>query len=372
MIPLKRFCCGSTKILAHVYGDLAMEINLRKIAQYNRINLLTLIDVRKNLFGNTELYNVEWGPEEQEKYGKHRLLMRLYEIILEIVREEKVNIFLWLGDPGIFSKDFLQILRQYCYTAFWTFDDPVNSEKIVKHIAAYYHQGFTAAVNWDRERKVSDVFKTWGVPRATFIPIGVYEGKYVPGVNFSQRPYDLIFVGSVFQKRLLFLFRLKKYFGNRMLIFGHGWNGEGQTFYKRVILQILKWYYKVPKISSINNEELIKYYQLSKIGVNTHMTDGGPSAVRTYELPVNGVMQVCDSQEGLSEIFTLDQEVVAYRNNDARDAIMKIEYFLSHEEQRISIAKKGFEKARREYMVWHSFEKILNAIYRDPVNRKYI
>ena len=367
MIEIRDYDFGSLKVLIHSYGDLAREENLARVAEYNGIHLYSIMDVRNSHFRDTEFYNTEWSREAIEAYAGHPLIRELYRRIEEIIRKEKIRIFVWLGDPGVLSKAFLKTIQKMCYVAFWTFDDPVNSEKIVRHCAAAYDCGFTAAVNWDRTLKTAEKFREWGCPRAFFIPIGVFEGKYRRTSNFSERKYDLVFVGSVFQDRLLFMFRLKKHFGKRMLIFGRGWNGENLPWHKKVLLTLLKRYYRVPRIERITDEELVEYYQNSRIGINTHMTEGGPSAVRTYELPVNGVMQICDSESGLSEIFEIGREVVAYENNNAREAIKAIEYYLAHESERRTIAEAGYRRTLREYMVWHSFEKILELIYSDPI-----
>ncbi len=365
MIPVRRFPHGERKVLIHAYGDLLKKDNLERIAVYNRIDLYVLEDIRNRLFKDTVLYNMEWVEDALRRYGTHPLVQEIYTTVLSTVKKEKIDLFLWLGDPGLFTSSFLKRLRSECYTAFWTFDDPVNSEKIVRPVAPFFHQSFTATVNWSRQKKVTEVFKSWGSPSAHFIPIGVYQGKYKKVQQISPRRYDVIFVGSVFQRRLLFLFRLKRHFGERMLIFGKGWNGEGFSWYKKMILKVLKWYYKVPKIDSISDEELVDYYQNSKIGINTHMTEGGPSAVRTYELPANGVMQICDSEEGLKEIFRIGEEVVSYENDNASDAIEKIEYYLADEEKRAEIAEAGMVRTMKEYMVWHSFEKIFQYVWND-------
>jgi len=372
MIQVKNFDYGNLNVLIHSYNDLAKDINLSKVAQYNNINLFSIVNLRNTIFKNTIFYNMEWSEENIEKYNNHSIIASLYKKIESIVIQEKIKILIWLGDPGILSEDFLNRIKRYCYVSFWTFDDPVNSEKIVKHCAKYYYFGFTATVNWDKNVKTSEVFKKWGCPNANFIPMGVFEGKYKETSNFDKRKYDLIFIGSVFRKRLIFMFKLKKYFGNRMLIFGGGWNGENSKWYKKIILLILKWYYNVPKIDKISNDELIYYYQNSKIGINTHMTVGGPSAMRTYELPANGVMQICDSENGLKEIFEIGKEVASFKNNDAKDAIKKIEYYLENESERITIAKAGYEKTHNQYMVWHSFEKILKLIKKDEKFSRYI
>lgn len=367
MINIKNFNYGTLPVLINAYQDLAKDINLEKVAKHNKLNLWAIVNLRYTYFKDTEFYNIEWDEENIKNYQEHPKIVHLYENISNMIKKHNIKILIWLGDPGILHKNFLTKLQKNTYLSFWSMDDPINSHKIIKHCAQYYDYGFTAAVNYNKTERMSDKIKSWGCQNSSYIPIGVFEGKYNIINSFEKRPYDLVFIGSVFQKRLLFMFKLKKHFGKRFLIFGGAWNGEGYTWYKKIILLLMKWYYHVPKIKKITDEELITYYQNSKIGINTHMTDGGPSAVRTYELPANGVMQICDSKNGLKEIFELNKEVIAFENNNVQDAIEKIEYYLKNEDERIEIAKNAYNKTLREYMVWHSFEKILHLIQTDKL-----
>lgn len=362
MINKKNFDHGHFKVLINAYNELAEDRNLLKIAEYNRINLYALSNLRTTYFQDTIFYDMEWDEENIRLYKEHDKILHLYATIEKTIISQNIQFFLWLGDPGILDKDFILKLKSYCKVGFWTFDDPVNSEKILKHCAKYYDIGFTATVNYNQKLKMSAILKSWGCPESAFIPMGVFEGKYNKTENFKDRKYDLVFIGSVFQKRLLFMFKLKKHFGDRFLIFGKQWNGEGYPWHKKLLLKILKFYYKVPHIKAITNEELIYYYQNSKIGINTHMTDGGPSAVRTYELPANGVMQICDSENGLNNIYEIGKEVISYKNNNSKDAIQKIEYYLLHESERQKIAINGYNKTHKHYMIWHSFVQILKLV----------
>jgi spore maturation protein CgeB len=87
--------------------------------------------------------------------------------------------------------------------------------------------------------------------------------------------------------------------------------------------------------------------QRAKIGFNIHWNEFGLGNQRLYYLPANGVMQLCDSQQYLEQIFKVGNEVVAYRGAD--ELIEKIRYYLEHDDQRREIALNGYRRALKDY-----------------------
>jgi len=168
-------------------------------------------------------------------------------------------------------------------------------------------------------------------------------------------------VGGCYLPKVFRMFKLKKHFGDRMIMYGRGWNSSNSII-KTFILKVIKFIYKIPQIEELPKNKLIDLYQDAKIGFNIHMSYG-PSNLRMYELPMNGVMQICDCEEGIKELYKLDEEVVAYKN--INDAIRMIEYYLQNERKRIEIARAGYHRAKDNYRVEQSFEKILKEIKGD-------
>jgi len=101
-------------------------------------------------------------------------------------------------------------------------------------------------------------------------------------------------------------------------------------------------------IRAIGFDEFIPLYHRTKIGINVHnrgdYTVGG---YRMFELPANGVMQICDGGEYLGSFFDVGAEVVGYRNAD--DLIDKIRYYLAHDAEREAIARAGFRRVMRDH-----------------------
>ena len=113
------------------------------------------------------------------------------------------------------------------------------------------------------------------------------------------------------------------------------------------------------QVKELPVSELVPLYQRCKIGINLHMSFG-PSNVRTYQLPSNGVMQICDCLEGLSQVFEIGREVVAYRS--VKEAIERIRYYLEHDDERKRIAAASFRRTMRDYKRLTTFSKAMTDI----------
>jgi hypothetical protein len=103
----------------------------------------------------------------------------------------------------------------------------------------------------------------------------------------------------------------------------------------------------------------IPLLQRTKVGMNMHNSTG-PINFRTYYLPANGVLQLCDNKSHLGSIFELGTEVVGY--DSVSEAIDLCRYYLAHDEERRSIAAAGWQRAVRDYNEVEVFRRMDTAI----------
>jgi 2-polyprenyl-3-methyl-5-hydroxy-6-metoxy-1,4-benzoquinol methylase len=195
-----------------------------------------------------------------------------------------------------------------------------------------------------------NLYKSWEVKNADFIPLAFTEDDYNPRMTEEDiikrnRDIDIIFLGeresSWRQGRLDSLVDAFP----KMFTRGRGW----------------------PK-GYLPESERIKAYQRSKIGINLH-NSVGPVNLRTYMLPANGVMQICDNKHMLGYLFKLGEEVIGY--NSINEATELIRYYLVHEEERKRIALNGWKRALRDYSeeaVWELLTDKILKIYREIKN----
>ena len=105
----------------------------------------------------------------------------------------------------------------------------------------------------------------------------------------------------------------------------------------------------------------VSLLQRTKIGINIHNSTG-PINFRTYYLPANGVMQLCDNRRHLAGIYDLGAEVVGY--DTIEEAIDLCRYYLAHDEERRAIALAGWRRALRDYNEVAVFKRLEAAVHR--------
>jgi spore maturation protein CgeB len=106
-----------------------------------------------------------------------------------------------------------------------------------------------------------------------------------------------------------------------------------------------------------------KLYE-SQITFNNHIDVAAQYAsnMRLYEATGVGTCLLTDWQPNLQEVFELDREVVTYRS--AEEAIEKVQYLLTHEQERKKIAKAGQARTLKD----HTFAQ--RAIQLDEIIKK--
>ncbi len=107
------------------------------------------------------------------------------------------------------------------------------------------------------------------------------------------------------------------------------------------------------------NTQMPKVFHNSRINLNITLksiTSGIP--LRALDIMGCGGFLLSNYQPELAENFVDGQELVLY--TDMEDLKQKVHYYLVHDEERMSIANRGYEKVKKEY----SFESKLSEIIR--------
>lgn len=351
---------GKTKVAffsKNSFGTTLSEIqNIDTISYFN--------DIQVHLFETeNESFRVFKEFSQHKKLDSNQSVQGEYENIISYLQRNSIEICIFFGSGYPWTETFIKKIRRFSYAACYFGDDPEGSNHTSRWYVRYYDYAFCGGVYFDSKRSIAEVYKEWGAENSKFIPLGANPTKYkLPFNNLSDRNVDIMYVGGAYLKKILNIFFLKKHFGDRLYLYGRGWNYEGGNILKKVIEKTAKTYYRIPKISELPKDALIELYQNTKIGFNTHMSYG-PSNLRLYELPMNGVMQVCDCRDGLSLLYEIDKEVVAY--DSIGEAVEKIEYYLAHDDERKKIAMAGYLRAQKNYRLEQSFSALIQTIFYD-------
>ncbi|MBI1837990.1 MAG: glycosyltransferase family 1 protein [Flavobacteriia bacterium] len=236
------------------------------------------------------------------------------------------------------------------FNVYGCFDDPESSHRLSRPVAAAYDLSMIGNV------AEIETYKSWGVKNVKFWPIGFMQHEFDSTLTedrilSEERNIDLAMLceKKYYPERIKRLNQYASFFPNGEY-YGAGWP-KG----------FLEEKYKIP------------LYLKTKIGPNFHNSTG-PINYRTYTLPANGVMQICDNKSHLGQLFELDKEVVGFE--DVKEAIDKTRYYLEHDEERKMIAVAGWRRALKDYnenavfgLVERYVDEITNGILLKKVNK---
>lgn len=348
------------------FGNIFLnDDNIDRVAKHNDLEIHCLdvdfLDSGTSVRGGTKEHRLnDCNPE----------MKKLYNFSLEYLKNNNIKMCIFFGSGYPWTKIFLEKIKNFSYVACYFADDPEGSEETSKYYVKNYHYAFCGGIYFNSEKRISEKYIEWGARKSKFIPLGACPDKYShKEVDFDDRDIDIIYVGGAYLKKILRVFKLKKHFGDRMKLYGRGWNYHGNNVIKIIISRVVKGYYGIPEIEELSRKQLVKMYRKTKIGFNMHLSYG-PSNQRLYELPINGVAQICDCEKnGLSELYEINKEVIAY--GSIKEAIRKIEYYLNNEDERVEIAKEGYKKVSENYLLEYSFKKIKEEMILD-IEKNYL
>lgn len=263
------------------------------------------------------------------RFGERKLLS-MYEKLERALEGKQVL----LNGPGInLHPEF--VARLPVFTVFQCFDDPENSHNLSRPVAAAYDLCLVGNI------AEVETYRSWGVKAAEWSPMGLQPTIYDPTLTYEsilhgERDIDLFMMADrVSPWRKDRLDKLAQAFPDAHF-YGRGW----------------------PR-GYLPNEQELRYLQRARIGPNLHNSTG-PINYRTFYLPANGVMQVCDNKSHLAKIYELDKEVVGF--DTIEECIDLCKYYLAHEEERRLIAANGWKRAVTDYTDTAVFRRVVSCI----------
>ena len=275
-------------------------------------------------------------------FDKDARLLRMYEDLQTRIARTNADALIVDNCPP-YHPEFLR--RLPVYKVLRTNDGPLSAyDRDFAYVHAYDHVLYHSPA-YSPDLGMREKLLYVGARRADFWPLGVFDAFFDQSLGERElfegdRDVDVVFVGAMFRNKLPLLAKVKKAFGRRFRLYGLGsWK---MHLYWHAKFGFPGW------IRSLAFDEFIPLYQRTKIGINVHnrgdYTVGG---YRMFELPANGVMQICDGGQFLETFYDVGREVVPYTGAD--DLIDKIRHYLAHPAERESIARAGFRRVMRDH-----------------------
>ncbi len=273
---------------------------------------------------------LSWPQLEDAWRLGDRKLYRMYENLA--LRLEQYDVFVNYNGLNLYP-DFVRQLPTF--NVYGCFDDPESSEDLSKPVAWAYDLCMVANI------AALDLYRSWGVQQVQFWPEGFQAKDYDPRLTRQQimeqaRSVDI----TLICERV------------------NAWRRERVDRFSAAFPQGAYYGLGWPN-GFLPLDGSVPLYQRTRIGINIHNSTG-PINRRTYALPANGVMQVCDNKSHLGQIFALGKEVIGFDTID--EAIDQCHYYLAHEAERREIAANGWERVHRDYNEIAVFQRLVSAI----------
>jgi spore maturation protein CgeB len=257
-------------------------------------------------------------------------LIKMYDQIAEVI--DNFDVFVNFNGINI-HPEFVRALPTF--NVFGCFDDPENSDNLSKPVAWAYDLSMVGNI-----AEVEN-YHNWGVKEARFWPLGFRSEEYNPHLTKND-----ILNGDRDNDIAVLCERLTGYRAERLNKFVSAF--PDGAYYGR------GW----PK-GFLPEAEKIKLYNHTKIGINFHNSTG-PINFRTYVLPANGVLQICDNRANLDKIFRVGKEVIGF--DTVEEAIELCRYYLENDEERRKIAAAGWERAIKDYNEIAVFQLLIKSV----------
>lgn len=287
------------------------------------------------------------------------LIVGTPQSMLELSRQLRPDVVLVLNGLHVFPTDHLRqidaIRELGIRTVIWFADDPYFTDNTVD-IAPHYDVVLT------HEHSCVELYASLGCKQVEYLPLAADPELFYPRQVKPKYWSDVCFIGVGFWNRIALFDRLAPYLaGKRVVLAGGQWNRL--RHYKLLRPHLREGWIPI--------EETVKYYCGAKIVLNVHRgflhkTDNRNKRAipalstnpRTYEMAACGAMQLTDMRADLPGLYTPDRDVAVYSTPE--ELITKIEYYLTHEEERRMIAYNGLRRTLQQ----HSFMSRIGELLR--------
>lgn len=279
--------------------------------------------------------------------------------VAEIAERLRPDLVLVLDGLQFDAKHIIAMRASGIRTAVWFTDDPYYTD-ITSTLAPLYDEVFTL------ERNCVEYYQRLGCQRVYYLPLGVNPSEFRPMNPPRAMRKEISFVGSAYWKRVEFFNQTAPYLASKDTLISGIWWERLKDF------QLLK-----PKITLgrwMDPLETAHTYNGSKIVINMHRahddeTFNNNSALipayspnpRTFEISACATLQLTDIRDDLALYYTPGVEIVTY--SSPQEMIEKIEYYLTHEDERREIALRGMARTRREHTYTHRLNVMLGLLF---------
>ncbi|MBP3962000.1 CgeB family protein [Paenibacillus lignilyticus] len=266
-----------------------------------------------------------------------------------------------LNGLHVFPDDHLQqvdaVRAMGIRTAIWFADDPYVTADTVT-IAPHYDVVLT------HELSTVELYRGLGCAEVAYMPLAVDPNWFKPMKVESAHRSDICFIGQAFWNRVELFDAIAPYLKNRKVFIAGGlWDR----------LRHYKQLQKFIRMGWLPVDESIRYYNGAKIVINLHRTTergkdnknelnlpGRSINPRTYEIAACGTLQLTDVREDLPNYYVPGVELDTFSSPE--ELIMKLDYYLKHEEQRRQMAIRGLYRTLKDHTFVQRLQRVAEVL----------
>jgi len=199
----------------------------------------------------------------------------------------------------------------------------------------------------DGDPHTEEVFRRKGINHH-YLPPGVYKPECVLGTPQDRFKQDIIFIGggSLYHP-LDWPYRMQ------LLNYLSGTYGSRYT----------KYGYPEP---TIRNQELNDLYASVKIAVGDSLNIGfnheNYTSDRLFESVGRGAFTIYPRIKGIEDMLVEDKEIVYYDYGDFEELNEKINYYLTHNDERGTIRIAGHERVKKDHTYHNRLQQMLSVL----------
>lgn len=274
--------------------------------------------------------------------------VKLNEKILYLYNEFNPDLVLFIKGNNIFS-DTLEILKQNSTLMLWMMDSIYNVPETRENIN-YFDYKFMFEKNDVKKLENEGIY-------SSFLPLGVDLEVYHP-IHYLNKEIDVLFVGSLYEKRLKILEKLINDFPTfNIKIFGKYTHLRSPKKYYKYFF---KKYYKYFINKNISPEKVNKLYSKSKIILNIHHEQSQLGCnPRAFEILASKSFQLVDNNLFLDNNFNRDEIIFFDNYNNLKEKLNK---YITNPHLREEISRNGYKKVIKYHTFDNRVKKMLSHL----------
>jgi spore maturation protein CgeB len=277
----------------------------------------------------------------------------------ELAAQHRPDLVLALNGVVLPSEQVSALRQQGIRTAVWFTDDPYYTDWTIR-IAPNYDYVFTLEIS------CVELYRRLGCPRVYHLPFAADPESFRIYPALPEFRRDISIIGTAYGNRIDAIDRLAPVLSEyHTMISGQWWDRLKNFARLKRFIRSADW---------MSPEETAQWYSGSKLVINLHRLAGdetinqnsqGVPALsvnpRTFEINACGTLQLCDARDDIARCYIPGREIVTYESIEELAA--KIQYFMTHEDERREIALRGYRRTLGEHTYRHRLNQLLGTIF---------